>query len=169
MRRTWEDQETAGQGGVLLTDLLTRRCGTAETQRETKDGDRLPALVSETHQCGRDKEDVRHAAHNPATTGAWGLVSILVSPPGGQLPVDADGFLYGGRRLLPPPQRAQPGRQVGQRPGQAADGVRFSAEGTCPAASAQAPAYSSTTLIQRTTVSRLGSPRTCDDIRTVVR
>jgi hypothetical protein len=34
---------------VLLTDLLTRPCGTRETRRETGDSHRSHVLVSETH------------------------------------------------------------------------------------------------------------------------
>jgi hypothetical protein len=46
------------------------------------------------------------------------VVVVGIGPPGGQLPADGDGLLDGGQRLLPPPQVAQPERQVVQRTGQ---------------------------------------------------
>jgi hypothetical protein len=51
----------------MLTDLLTRPCGTRETQRATRDGLKPNALVSGTHLPDRDERDARHFAHNPAT------------------------------------------------------------------------------------------------------
>ena len=48
------------------------------------------------------------------------------------LPADGDGLLARGQRLLPPPQLAQPDRQVVHRAGQAIGGGWSSAEGVCP-------------------------------------
>jgi hypothetical protein len=49
----------------MLTNLLTRPCGTRETQRATGDGLKLSALVSGTHLPDRDQRDARRFAHNP--------------------------------------------------------------------------------------------------------
>ena len=57
------------------------------------------------------------------------FLAVRIGPPGGQLPADGDGSLDRGQRLLPPPLVAQPDRQLVQRHGEAAGGVRFSAAG----------------------------------------
>jgi len=62
LRGGWEDEEAAGQDAVLLTDLLTRRRGTAETQRGTGDIDRPRALVNETNRHAGDAKDALCAA-----------------------------------------------------------------------------------------------------------
>jgi hypothetical protein len=84
-RRTGEGQDSAGQTAVGLTDLLTRRCGTGETERRTGDGGLPSALVSETNEHVRDVEDVRRMSHNPAMTGR----------PAGCLAGPGEYFLYG--------------------------------------------------------------------------
>ena len=51
---------------VRLTDLLTRPCGTGETQRRARDGRRTCVLVSETGGYAGDMEGARRMAHYPA-------------------------------------------------------------------------------------------------------
>ena len=50
----------------MLTDLLTRPDGTAETSHNARDSHHSRALVNETRTDLGDQEDVRRGAHNPA-------------------------------------------------------------------------------------------------------
>ena len=57
-------------GPLLLTDLLTRRCGTRETARDADDGRRAHRQVSETRRDAGDVGDVCRMAHNPEVEGS---------------------------------------------------------------------------------------------------
>ena len=101
-RTTGQRRPSAGQEAVLLTDLLTRPRGTGETKRNTGDGGRPRALVSETYRHAGDEGDARRMAHNPATTGTKAGASViyalywLQSPPGTTWP---NGWLSRGRSM----------------------------------------------------------------------
>ena len=65
-------RKSAGWLPYRLTDLLTRLCETAETERETDDVHLGHPLVNGTRRNARDEEDARRSAHNPATTSYLG-------------------------------------------------------------------------------------------------
>jgi hypothetical protein len=85
--------EAAGRRAQWLTDLLTRRCGTGETMRDTGDAQRRLHLVSETRRNAGDGGDVRRRAHNPATTARSVTAEVTATTPHNDSP---------GARPLPP-------------------------------------------------------------------
>jgi hypothetical protein len=74
-------REPAGQRPYLLTELLTKLIGTGETARHADDAQRADQQVSETRRDGRDAEDGRRTAHNPATNGAQTYLALPASSP----------------------------------------------------------------------------------------
>src|SRR6266702_638811 len=69
-RRRAGEREPAGQVVVLLTDPLTRRCGTGETQRKAGDASWARGQVSETYRHAGDEEDAHRMSHNPEVAGS---------------------------------------------------------------------------------------------------
>src|SRR6266702_3355267 len=69
-RRREGERDPAGQVVVLLTDPLTRRCGTGETQRKAGDASWARGQVSETYRHAGDEEDAHRMSHNPEVAGS---------------------------------------------------------------------------------------------------
>ena len=64
---TGDRNRTARQHPALLTHLLTRLLGTAETRREPRDPGQVDVQVTGMYGYTGDREDVRRATHNPAS------------------------------------------------------------------------------------------------------